>query len=280
MLALQTDVYSDLDHLIAQRLAYAIDHANQSLRGDARLRQAADLLRAWNGVVNANAAAPAIVNAERAVFWEMLLIPKLVPQAAAQLARGEDMDRLKLSPDEANAGNLAQHYTWGERGCVEEMLLTDTPARWLPAGYANWNDFLATVVQRGLKLAKAPRDLSQWQQGKAAPVDIEHPLFAKLALARALLAAPTGTGPQPHSGDGTTVKQMGAAFGPSERFTADLSNPDHTTLDIVLGESGNPDSQWYRDQFADWLAGRTYPFPFTPSAVQPTTAHTLTLNPR
>jgi penicillin amidase len=280
MLALQTDVYSDLDHLMAQRLAYAIDHANDSLKNDVALHQAADLLRQWNGRVEADAAAPAIVNAARNVFWQMLLIPRLVPQAATPLAQGADMSKLKLAPDQALAGNLAAQYKWGERGCVEEMLLTNMPPRWLPAGYANWNDFLATVVRRGLKNAKAPNDLSTWQQGKAFPVDIEHPLFASSALARALVGVQTGTGPQPHKGDGTTVQQMTTAFAPSERFTADLSNPDSTTLDVVLGESGNPASSWYMDQFPDWLAGRTYAFPFTPAATQPTVTHTLTLTPR
>ena len=280
MLALQTDVHSELDHLIAQKLAYAIDHANASLRSDSSLRQAADLLRSWNGEVDANAAAPAIVNAERDVIWPMLLVPKLVPQLATQLAQGTNMSELKLPADQALAGNLASQYTWGERGCAEEMLLTGMPARWLPAGYANWNDFLATAVQRGLKNANAPRDLSTWQQGKASPVDIEHPLFARIAAARLLVGAQTGTGPQPHSGDGTTVKQMTTALGPSERFTADLSDPVHTTLNIVLGESGDPVSEWYMDQFPDWLAGRTYSLPFTDAAVQPSVTHTLTLTPR
>jgi len=280
MLALQTDVYSDLDHLIAQRLAYAIDHANDSLRKDASLHQAADLLRTWNGSVDANAAAPAIVNAARESLWPLLLTPKLVPEFATQMAQDKDLLKLNLSADQAARANLATRYEWNERGCVEELLLTNTPARWLPAGYANWNDFLAIVVQRGLKDARAPRDLSTWQLGKASPVDIENPLFASSLLARSLVAARTGTGPQPHSGDGTTVKQMGATFGPSERFTADLANPDQTTLNVVTGEAGNPASEWYLDQFPDWLAGRTYPLPFTPAATDPTITHTLTLTPR
>ena len=78
----------------------------------------------------------------------------------------------------------------------------------------------------------------------------------------------------------TTVKQVGAAFGPSERFTADLGNPDGTTLNIVLGQSGDPVSPWYMDQFQAWLRGSTYPFPFSPAAVQAAATHTLTLTPR
>ena len=59
MLNLQTDVYSDVDHVIAQRLAYAIDHAvKPELANDKRLDQAADILRNWNGNVDADSAAP------------------------------------------------------------------------------------------------------------------------------------------------------------------------------------------------------------------------------
>jgi penicillin amidase len=281
MLALQNDVFSELDQVIAQRLAYSIDHASGPLKTDKTLHQAADLLRNWNGSVDANAAAPAIVNASRDAFWPMLLIPKLAPQFASQLAQGADLSKLKdVPPDTARAVNLFQSYVWGERGSVEEQLLMHTPARWLPPGYATWEDFLAAVVQRGLRDSHAPGDLRTWQQGKASPVDIEHPIFSRSTLLARLIGVRTGTGPQPQSGDGTTVKQAQRAFGPSERFTADLSDPDRTTLNIVPGQSGNPASPWYMDQFQDWLHGLTYALPFSAAATQSTTTHTLTLNPR
>jgi penicillin amidase len=282
MLSLQNDVYSKLDHIIAQRLAYSIDHATGPLKNDSTLHQAADLLRDWNGNVDANSSAPAIVNAARVAFWPMLLIPRLAPEAAAPLAQGADLSKVKnLRNDAARVANLWQVYTWGERSSVEEQLISNAPARWLPSGFATWDDFLAAVVQRGLRVAHAPRDLKGWQQGSAFALQIDHPIFSRATLlARLLLGVPTGTGPQPQSGDLTTVKQVGHAFGPSERFTADLSDPDRTTLNLVLGQSGNPASPWYMDQLQSWLRGTTYPLPFTPAATQPTITHTLILTPR
>ena len=159
-------------------------------------------------------------------------------------------------------------------------MVTHEPARWLPAGYANWQDFLAAVVDRGLREAHAPHDLSAWQQGKAFPLNLEHPIFSRSKLLESLIGAPTGTGPQAQSGDATTVKQVGSAFGPSERFTADLSDPDRTTLNIVLGESGEVSSPWFMDQFSDWLHGNTYPLPFTRGAAHAATTHTLILTPQ
>jgi len=263
MLALQTDVYSDGDHAIAQRLAYAIDHANASASAkgspiDKRLRQAADLLRDWNGNVDAQASAPAIVDAARAALWPLLLNPQLGPKP----------------------GNAAQLYSWGEKSFAEEWLIMHTPARWLPTNYSTWDDLLTAAVTKGLQEAHAPGDLSQWQYGKVHSVDIEHPIFSQSALLKRLIGLPVGTGPQPQSGDGTTVKQVGHTFGPSERYTADLSDLDHSTLNLVLGQSGNPASPWFMNQWSAWYHGTTLSMPFSQSAVDPTITHTLTLTPR
>ena len=254
MLALETDVYSDLDHVIAQRLAYAIDHSKTK---DKRIRQAADILRKWNGNVDSNAPAPAIVDATRAAFWPLLLNPHLGP----------------------HPGDSAQLYTWNEKPYAEEQIIMYAPARWLPAHYPNWDEFLTAAVVQGLFDAHAPFDLSKWQYGKSHPVDIEHPLFAQSPLLQRLVGVPTGTGAQPQSGDTTTVKQVGRTFGPSERFTADLSNLDNSTLNIVLGQSGNPASPWFMDQWPAWYKGTTFTLPFTKSATDAAAAHTLTLTP-
>jgi penicillin amidase len=279
MLALQNDVFSELDLIVAQRLAYSIDHATGPLKQNKTLRQAADILRGWNGRVDADAAAPAIVDAARSVFWEMLLVPKFAPQLGPKLASGEDITKDLLTPA-GHDGNLWKVYLWGERSSVEERMVTGFPTRWLPPGFATWEDFLAEVVVRGLHDFHAPSDLNTWRQAKAFPLDIEHPIFVRSSLLKNLIGVPTGTGPQPQSGDNSTVKWAGAAFGPSERFTADLSDPDLTTLNIVLGQSGNVSSPWYMDQFPAWLHGATYSLPFTPAGVRPTITHTLMLTPR
>jgi penicillin G amidase len=272
MLALQTDVYSDLDHVIAQRLAYAIDHAGKSdLTSDKHLHQAADILRDWNGTVDANSAAPAIVVAARAALWPLLINPQVSPQPnpTAQSESG------KTQPIPAST-----LYSWGNKAYAEEWLIMHTPARWLPKNYSTWDDLLATAVAQGLRAAKSPLDLSKWRYGQFHPIDIEHPIYGQSALLQRLIGIPTGTGVQPQSGDDVTVKQVGRTFGPSERFTADFSNFDHSTLNLVLGESANPMSPWFMDQWSAWYNGTTLPLPFTNSAVDAATTHTLTLNPK
>ncbi|MGC2298072.1 MAG: penicillin acylase family protein, partial [Acidobacteriaceae bacterium] len=246
MLTLQTDVYSELDQEIAQRLAYGIDHAS---RTDGRLRQAADLLRTWDGAVNVDSAPAAIVASAKAVFFPMLLKPKL----------GDDW-RL---------------YHWAESLFAGEQILMNEPAAWLPPQYATWDDFLADLVRQGLAQGGAPSDLRQWRYGYAHPVDVEHPLYGLLPWFRDW----TGTGVQPQSGDTSTVKQVGRTFGPSQRFTIDWSNVDGATEDITMGESGDPLSPYYRDQWPYWYGGKTFALPFSDEAVAAATAHTLRLEP-
>jgi penicillin amidase len=246
MLTLQTDVYSELDQEIAQRLAYGIDHAKNT---DARLRQAADLMRSWDGAVTIDSAPAAIVAAAKAAFYPMLLKPKL----------GDDW-RL---------------YHWAESLFAGEQILMNEPAAWLPPQYASWDDFLADMVRQGLAQGGAPSDLRQWRYGYAHPLDVEHPLFGLLPWFKKW----TGTGVLPQSGDTSTVKQVGRSFGPSQRFTIDWSNVDGATEDITMGESGDPLSAYYRDQWPYWYGGTTFALPFSDQAVAAATAHTLRLEP-
>ncbi|HEX4039369.1 MAG TPA: penicillin acylase family protein [Acidobacteriaceae bacterium] len=246
MLTLQTDVYSELDQEIAQRLAYAIDHAGHA---EPRLRQAADLLRSWNGVVGIDSAPAAIVNAAKGVFFPMLLRPKL--------------------------GENWRLYHWAESLFAGEQILTNQSPAWLPAHYASWDDFLADVVRQGLNQDHAPHDLTSWRYGYAHPVDVEHSLFGLLPWFKRL----TGTGPQPQSGDTTTVKQVGRTFGPSQRFTIDWSNVDGATENILMGESGDPLSPYYRDQWPYWYNGTSFALLFSDPAVSAATVHTLRLEP-
>ncbi len=258
MLALENDVHSEVDLVIAQRLAYAIDH---STRASKRLRQAADLLRTWHGDVTLDSPAAAITDAARAALWPMLLRPKLISNTPS-------------------AAELWRLYTWGERTYAEELLIEHTPDRWLPREYASWNDLLSAAVDKGLTDEHAPNNLAKWRYGRQHPVEIVHPLLSAAPLLARLLGVAVGTGARPQSGDSTTIKQVGHAFGPSERFTADLADPDRSTLNLVLGQSGNPASRWFLDQFPAWLGGTTYPAPFSDAAVQAAAAHTLILTPR
>jgi penicillin amidase len=146
---------------------------------------------------------------------------------------------------------------------------------WLPPGYKNWDELLTAAVRKGMENGKAPADVSKWNYGSWHVVDLEHPLAAYLPIVGRI----AGTGPQPQSGDTLTVKQVGRDFGPSQRFSIDWSNVNGATEDIVLGESGDVYSPYFRDQWNDWYGGTTFALPFTSASVAAQTRHTLRLLP-
>ncbi len=322
MLRVQTDVFSDSDHLIAQRLAYAIDRSPKATK---RLRAAADLLRAWDGNVTANSPAAAITTAAREALWPLLLTPKLEPDhqainstaaftndavlpttaspKQAVISTAASLQKAVISTAAQRSGETpvfrtsahaprtlatwltsapspqpaidAHLYAWFERNFALEQIIAHTPARWLPSAYATWDDLLTAAVDKGLLDAHAPSNLAKWSSGKANPVEIELPLFAQIPLLGRLAALPSGSGTHPQSGNGLTIRQSRRTFGPSERFTADLADPNAGTLVLPLGQSGNPLSPWFRDQFPAWLGVTTYALPFTNN----TGAQILTLTP-
>jgi penicillin amidase len=260
MLAIQTDVHSEFDLFVANRLAYAIDHASPSaLHSDSkRLHQAADLMRSWDGDLTSKSAAATIVVAARSELWPMLL--------GAQL-------RAHGVTDDKEIAELSLLYTWEEKNTALENLLQHQPERWLAPPFTNWNDMLTAAVAHALQ--QAPHNLESWHYGNFHPVEIAHPVFGSRSLLSGILATRTGTGTKPTGGDASTVKAAGLHFGPSERFTADLSDTEATAANITTGESGNPISPYYLDQFFAWLHGATYTLPLN----HPVVAHTLTLTP-
>jgi penicillin amidase len=121
----------------------------------------------------------------------------------------------------------------------------------------------------------APANVADWSYGSWHVIELDHPLARFLPY----IGRRADEGPFPLSGDKTTVKQVARANGPSQRFTMDWSNVDGSTENVVLGESGNPLSPYFRDQWDDYYAGTTFALPFTPAAVAAHTTHTLRLLP-
>jgi penicillin amidase len=244
MLALQTDVQSDLDKFVAQRMVYALD---QTPGASARARTAGDILRRFDGKLSMDSAGAAIEQRARAWLMNTLLESKL----------GDDADR----------------YHWYMNTVWLENMVAFQPARWLPAEFKSWDALLAASVEAAVTPPIAPRDLASWKYGDYATVEIGHPMFGKLPWLRRYAS----TGRLPQSGNGITVKQVGGKFAPSERFTADLADLDRSTLNIVNGQSGDLFSPYFNDQFEAWYRGTTFGLAFTPETVEKTAVHRLRL---
>jgi penicillin amidase len=246
MLAIQTDIMSEFDRYCAERFVYAVD---QTPNASPRAKQAADLMRNWDGAMTTDSAAPTIAYFSRQNLQELLLKPRL--------------------------GDEWKEYRWFMSTVWLENVLAHQPARWLPQGYASYDQLLTAAVQAAVDDAETPRPLGLWKWGRVHRVDVQHPFWSHFPI----LKKGAGPGSQPLSGNGQTVKQVSTHFGPSERLTVDFSDLDNSTLNIVNGQSGNIFDEHYNDQWSAYYDGRTFSLPFSDAAVQRTGVHHLRLQP-
>ena len=284
MLALQMDVSSTYDRFCADKFVYAVDHAPSA---SARAKQAADILRDWDGRMSADSAAPMIETKARQELARLLLEPKL-----GVAASGSDLNA--KSAVAAKSGELSwKSYRWAMSSVWLENVLSKQPARWLPPGYSDYGSLLTAAVENAVKqtalvanqpsgsvslapVSLAPADLNQWKWGKNYPVEIDHLVLSQLPL----IGRFTGPGLHPLSGSTFTVRAGARGFGSSERLTWNFANFDESTLNLVTGESGIFLSPYYMDQWAAWYGGSTFAFPFSQAAAERHRAHEMTLTPR
>jgi penicillin amidase len=258
MLDLQSDIYSEFERYSAERFVYAVDHAK---RPSARSKQAAEIMRNWDGRMSADSAAPVIASRARYQLMRLLLEPKLGPAP---------------KDSGSNDGVLSwKTYNWGMESVWLENLLLHQPKRWLPEKFSNYDELLTAAVEDAVTGNDAPKDLSGWKWGEYHPLEIQHPIFGQIPLLRGW----TAPGLQPQSGSGFTVKAVTKHAGPSERMTVDFADLDRSTLNTVTGQSGNLLSPHYMDQWKAWYEGSTFSFPFSQQAVENARVHELKLQP-
>jgi penicillin G amidase len=258
MLALQNDIHSENDLFAAERFVYAVDHASKP---SARAKQAADLMRNWDGRMLASSAAPTLAVRSAQELTRLLLEPRLGRAP-------EDLEKQKTTLS-------WKTYHWQMRTVWLQNVMLHQPKRWLPANYLNYDELLSAAVEAVVNEPEAPKDLTSWNWGRVNQVDIEHPVLGKIPLLRSW-AAP---GVKEQSGSAYTVKAVTSHHGPSERFTANLADLDASTLNLVTGEAGNFMSPYYMDQWQAWYEGTTFTLPFTSQAVNAAAAHRLLLEP-
>jgi penicillin G amidase len=258
MLSLQTDIYSEPDRFFAEHFVYSVDHASKPSE---RAKEAAEIMRAWDGRMTAESAAPTIAYRSRQELVRLLLEPKLGPASNEEGKRN---------------GSLSwKTYSWPMQSVWLETVVLHQPKRWLPDGYENYDDLLTAAVNAAITSADAPKDLSRWKWGTFRPVEIQHPILGRIPL----LNHWTGPGIREQSGSECTVKAVSRSHGPSERFTADLADLDNSTLNLVTGQSGNFLSPYYMDQWSAWYEGFTFTLPFSKNAVAANQSHQLILKP-
>lgn len=203
-------------------------------------------LKAWNGVMAPDSRAALLVNDIRICTANKL----------------------------ADANKPVPAYAIRER--VLDWAVTEQSARWLPAGHANWTELIKSCDTAVRAMFADPKrygpDQANWSWGKLWKSRFDHPL-AVAPLIGMQFQAPS----VPITGSGQTPN-VGSAV--SMRHIASPGNWDATRHVIPLGQSGDPKSPHFKDQFELWRTGEPSVFPFTKDAVSKAATSTIVLSPR
>jgi len=131
--------------------------------------------------------------------------------------------------------------------------------------------------------ARYGADQNNWRWGHIRPLALKHPVGRSKWLAPVYNLPPV-----PCAGDTNTVFQTGAdprnpgagpLVCPSMRMVLDVGNWDENTFALPGGQSGNPLSPHYDDQFHLWARGEGITIPWTPEGVETVAVSTLSLLP-
>ncbi len=247
MLTVQTDTYSYPHAFLADQLSAAARIAKPK---DSRTQKLIDGLKDWNGIAGANSPETSFLEAFRVTSLESILQPFL----------GSDTDL----------------YRWRSTTFLQRVL-TDRPAKWLPPAYKNYDDLLVASADKAVtalaKQAKSGR-IEDWPWKRFDSLEMDH-YIGREGLLRQLLSITN----KPQSGTRYSVRAATKTHGPAMRFVGNPGNWDESILLIPAGESGQPGSSHYSDQFSYWYEGKPIFAPFSDAAEAKTRKHTLTLKP-
>jgi len=247
MLKVQTDTYSYPHAFLADQLLAAVKNAKPK---DARAQKLIDGLKDWNGIAEADSPEITFVNATRQAATELLLQPIL--------------------------GGDSALYQW-RRTAFLQKILTDRPSKWLPTGYKNYDELLAAAADVAVtKLAQDGKSerLEDWAWKRFDSLEMFHPIGREGVLKKFLSITD-----KPQSGTAYSVRAATKHHGPAMRFVANPAHWDESILLIPTGQSGQPGSSHYADQFSYWYEGKPIFAAFSDAAESKATKHTLTLKP-
>ena len=182
---------------------------------------------------------------------------RMTPDSKAALVTNEI--RMCLANKIAEDNKPAPANVVRER--VLDWAVRDRSALWLPKPFTDYPVFLRSCdAEANASIAKRyGTDPAKLRWGSVSQSRFPHPL-----VVAPLIGGQFATPNVPISGSGQTPN---VASYVSMRHIASPGSWDATRHVIPLGESGNPQSPHYKDQFDLWRTGAPAIFPFTKQAV-------------
>jgi penicillin amidase len=247
MLKVQTDTYTYPHVFVADQL---IEAAKTVKPKDARAQKLIEGLKDWNGIADADSPEVSFLHAVRRAAIELLLEPFLGKETAL--------------------------YQWRSVTFLQKIL-TNRPAKWLPTAFKNYDDLLAAAADKAVaRLAEqsGKQRVEDWAWKRFNSLDMVHPL-GRAGLLKKILSITD----KPQSGTGYSIRAATKTHGPAMRFVANPADWDNSILLIPAGQSGQPGSSHYSDQFPYWYEGKPIFAPFSDAAEAAARKHSLILKP-
>ena len=247
MLKVQADTYSYPDVFMGEQLVAASRIAGPK---DDRTKQLIALTKDWNGIAATDTPVVPFLEATRLEALRLILERYL----------GSDTDL----------------YRWRKMAFLQKVL-TDRPSKWLPPAFKNFDELIVAAADSGvhsLQTNTGSAQIDAWQWKNFNALEMPHPIGRKGLLKFFLSIAQ-----KPQAGTGYSPRAATKHHGPAMRFVANTANWDDSILLIPGGQSGQPGSSHYTDQFPYWFDAKPIVQPFTDAAAATTKRHTLTLKP-
>ncbi len=224
-LRIQTDVYSAFGHEFARALLEAIDRRKPS--NPELLPVVADL-RGWDGHFRTGQSTPVLVAIAYSRFLRHLV--------------------------EGAAGERGLVYASQMSTAFVEQVLATRPPGWTQ----DFDELLLRSLTQSIQEIKATTPPGGATWGRYLETTIAHPVGHRIPI----LWQWFDIGPFAQSGTTTTVKQTTKRLGPSMRLIVDLADLDRSLHNLTTGQSGQPFSRHYKDQWPAYYEGRSFPLEF------------------
>jgi penicillin amidase len=166
----------------------------------------------------------------------------------------------------------------GHNGAAARLIERGEPADWFAA------DLRAEIVAAARETVARVRqrygsDPAAWQWGRVHHAHWRHPISAPDRAGLDIGPAPVDGGSDTLRNTGAGQPPFAASSGAEYRMVVDFAEPDRFLAVQNIGNSGQPGTPHYADQFDDWLAGRYHVVHLERAAVERDAEDTLLLEP-
>lgn len=229
----------------------------QNLKLDGKAAEARNKLKNWDFKLNPNSVEAAIY-----VAWES----KIKEMGKKQFVPESVQDLISLQTSKL----------------IEWIINPDSKFGTNPK--AGRDQFIALAFTEGVKDLenKLGSDMSKWQYGqeKYKHTYMAHPLGS---LVQNSLQSKLDLGPLPRGGYGDTPGSTGGnlrqSTGASFRMVVNTGDWDAAMATNGPGQSGNPDSPFYRNLFEPWAKDQYFPIYYSKEKIEKASVSKLILNP-